>query len=218
KVRDDLEPDLAKGLFQPGASYDAVIRFSNGNPKAQKDSAPDARGMAVKLLPAETLPHDDDASAAVKQWLGGHRSQEIDPVEINRKGLLDILTINFPVFFINSPSVYTDVNKAALHITDDEDAFLERVWSEIKAIFLSGMSAWERELALNVNGSIIYNPLYQKYYSMAPSRLGRADDEGRTAVKYIWAPCRGGPYDALITRNNPPWAEVHKYSHPVQGL
>jgi catalase len=44
KVRDDLESDLAKGLFQRGATYDAVIRFSSGNPKAQADYLPDARG------------------------------------------------------------------------------------------------------------------------------------------------------------------------------
>ena len=51
KIRDDLESDLAKGLFQRGATYDAVIRFSSGNPKGQADYVPDARGMAVKLLP-----------------------------------------------------------------------------------------------------------------------------------------------------------------------
>jgi hypothetical protein len=218
RVRDDLEDDLAIGLFQPGATYDAAIRFSNGNPKAQADYAPDARGMAVKLLPARTLPYDDDPKAVVKQWLGGHRGQEIDPLEINRKGLLDIVTINFPVFFLNSPAIYTRLSRFALHISDDEDAVLEHKLSELKSALFSGMSAWERELGANINGSIIYNPLYQKYYSMAPSRLGPAKGARKTAVKYIWAPCRGERYDALLSRNNPPWADIHKYAHPIQGL
>jgi hypothetical protein len=216
RVRDDLDDDLATGLFQPGATYDAAIRFSSGNPKAQADYAPDARGMAVKLLPARTLPYDDDPKAIVKQWLGGHRGQEIDPLEINRKGLLDIVTINFPVFFLNSPAVYTRLSRFALHISDDEDAVLPHALSELKSIFFSGVNPWERELALNVNGSIIYNPLYQKYYSMAPSRLGPKEGP-KTALKLIWAPCRGERYDALLSRNNPPWADLHTYAHPIQG-
>jgi hypothetical protein len=141
KVRDDLESDLAKGLFQPETIYDAVIRYSSGNPKAQTDFLPDARGMAVKLLPEGTLPSDDDSNAIIKQWLGGHKGQQIDPIEINRKGLLDVLTINFPVFFVNSPPVYAQVNEAFLNITDDEDALLEHLFSDFKAIFLRGMSA-----------------------------------------------------------------------------
>ncbi len=217
-VRANLEKDLAKGLFQPGATYDAVIRFSNGNPKAQPDFAPDARGMAVKLLPEDTLPHDDNPNAIVKKWLGGHQNLQIDPAEINRKTLLDFITINFPVFFINSPPVYAEINKPFLNITNDENAFLEPRVSEFKSVFLGGLNSWERELALNVNGSIIYNPLYQKYYSMAPSRLGGKSDPNRTAVKYLWEPCRGGRYDDLIKTNNPSWAEVHKYSDPLLGM
>jgi hypothetical protein len=218
KVRDDLESDLAKGLFQRGATYDAVIRFSSGNPKGQADYVPDARGMAVKLLPEGTLPHDDHPKAIIKKWLGGHQRRQIDPIEINRKGLLDILTINFPVFFLNRPPVYADANEAFLKITDNEDARLEHLLSEFKSLFLRGMNSWERELALNVNGSIIYNPLYQKYYSMAPSRLGKKGDPERTAVKYLWEPCRGGRYDELIKTNNPPWAEIHTYAHPIRGM
>ncbi|WP_255005810.1 hypothetical protein [Roseovarius sp. M141] len=37
-ISEDLDPALAKGLFIPGRDYDAVVRFSNGNPRNQ--SAP----------------------------------------------------------------------------------------------------------------------------------------------------------------------------------
>lgn len=44
-------PDFARvGLFAEPASYDAVVRFSNGSGEVQKDSTPDVRGLAVKLL------------------------------------------------------------------------------------------------------------------------------------------------------------------------
>lgn len=217
KVRDDLEPDLARGLFRPGATYDAVIRLSNGNPKAQPDFTPDARGMAVKLLPEKFLPHDENPRTIVKQWLADYQGQEIDAVEINANGLLDIVTVNFPVFFINKPPVYAKVNEAFLHVTDDEDALLEHAASDLTATFLRGMNSWERELALSASGSIIYNPLYQKYYSMAPSRLGAKNDAERTAVKYLWEPCRGERYDELLKINNPKWAELREYAHPVRG-
>ncbi|HEU4389165.1 MAG TPA: hypothetical protein VFV34_15290, partial [Blastocatellia bacterium] len=194
KVRGDLEPDLAKGLFLPGSNYDAVVRFSNASPKAQPDAAPDGRGMAVKLLPPRTLPRDDDPQAVVKQWLRGHKDLSIAPSEVNRRGLLDILTVNFQVFFTNSPPRYGTVNQAFLHITD-EDAVLPDLWRLFHTAFFRGLSGWERQLA--AAGSIIYNPLYQKYYSMAPSRLGSRSDPDRTAVKYVWEPRRGGEYDDL---------------------
>lgn len=48
-VVDNLNPEHAVGLFQPGARYPAWIRFSN-NADPQADDIPDVRGMAIKLL------------------------------------------------------------------------------------------------------------------------------------------------------------------------
>src|SRR5262245_48977772 len=46
QIRDDLPPDLARGIFQPGRKYRALIRFSNGNPDPMRpDARADARGM-----------------------------------------------------------------------------------------------------------------------------------------------------------------------------
>ena len=51
RVEDDLPPQLAQGVFVPGKSYQAWIRFSNGASDAtQPDAKGDARGMAIKLL------------------------------------------------------------------------------------------------------------------------------------------------------------------------
>lgn len=44
-------PDWARvGIFAAPGRYDAVVRFSNGNGKPQKDGAPDARGLALKVF------------------------------------------------------------------------------------------------------------------------------------------------------------------------
>lgn len=65
RVEEALPPQLAQGVFVPGKSYAAWIRFSNadGNPN-RADAKGDARGMAIKLLgvPGEKLlPQEKDA-------------------------------------------------------------------------------------------------------------------------------------------------------------
>jgi hypothetical protein len=58
EVRSDLDPGLIAGVFQPGATFPAWVRFSNGNPDPHRaDRKPDARGMAIKLMnvPGEKL-------------------------------------------------------------------------------------------------------------------------------------------------------------------
>ena len=105
-INSDLDPAYQKGLFMPGKEYDAVVRFSNGNPRNNSDYAPDARGMAVKFLPPGTLPAGADLAS-------------LSAMDLNTRGLLDILTINFPVFFVNDPLVYAKVNEFFLADHDD---------------------------------------------------------------------------------------------------
>jgi len=87
-VNDSISPELAHGVFQPGASYNALVRFSNGSPNADgKDITGDTRGMAIKLydVPGEKL--------------FAPPSQE---------QVQDFILISSPVFFINSATGYTD--------------------------------------------------------------------------------------------------------------
>ena len=59
-VAPELAPEHQVGLFQRGASYPAIIRFSN-NADPQSDHIPDVRGMAIKLLdvPGEKIFQPD---------------------------------------------------------------------------------------------------------------------------------------------------------------
>ncbi len=50
-VLPELTPALREGVFgEPGKTWQALIRLSNGNAYPQFDSIRDARGMAIKLL------------------------------------------------------------------------------------------------------------------------------------------------------------------------
>lgn len=62
KVRADLDPTLRRGVFaEAGKSWNAWVRFSNGNAYPQFDSKNDARGMAIKLL---DVPGENSCPAA----------------------------------------------------------------------------------------------------------------------------------------------------------
>lgn len=88
RVHDSIPEDLQAGVFQPGAVYDAIVRFSNGSPNAeQSDAKGDTRGMAIKL------------SGVV-----GEKLVDIDSQSDNQ----DFLLISHPVFFVNEAADYAE--------------------------------------------------------------------------------------------------------------
>lgn len=85
-VEDKLPESLAQGVFIPGTSYPAWIRFSNGNADPERaDIKGDARGMAIKLMSVPGTKLLSEESSAETQ---------------------DFIMINHPVFFIDDPSDY----------------------------------------------------------------------------------------------------------------
>jgi hypothetical protein len=196
------ESDL--GIFAPGRSYDAVVRLSNGHPGNRPDKLADARGFAVKLLPPGTLTERTIANS--------------NATDLNKATALDILSINFPTFFVNDPIKYAEFNKVALDSSMDFknkfEAEAEQFWAVVGAGQLTSL---ERKLALWVNGSVIYSPFYQEYFSMVPSRLG---PEGAIrAVKYSWKPvaCSDSEDKAFESEKAvqwAPWTTDHTYALP----
>lgn len=189
------ESDL--GVFTQGASYDAIVRLSNGHPGNRPDKLSDARGFAVKILPKGTLSSKTIA--------------ESNAADLNAITRLDILSINFPTFFVNDPVKYAKLNQAflgsALDFKNKFAAKAEEFWSIFGA---AGLTTLERRLALQVNGSVIYSPLYQEYFSMVPSRLG---PEGAVrAVKYSWEPvsCSDEQATAFNQEKKTQWADWTK--------
>jgi hypothetical protein len=85
-VVDTLPATLSKGMFVPGKTYPAWIRFSNGSgDPTRADIKRDARGMAIKVL-----------------GVPGRKLLE-DEVEATTQ---DFIMINHPVFFATDPARY----------------------------------------------------------------------------------------------------------------
>ncbi|MEL7560782.1 catalase family protein [Stutzerimonas chloritidismutans] len=85
-VRNDLEPALRYGVFaEPGKTWNAWVRLSNGNAYPQFDRIRDARGMAIKLLdvPGDKLTRDP-----------------------RHAGEQDFVMFNHPVFFVQDVAEY----------------------------------------------------------------------------------------------------------------
>ncbi|WP_284312980.1 catalase family protein [Labrys miyagiensis] len=86
-VESDLPAELQHGVFsRPGKSYEAWIRFSNGNFFPTSPRSPDARGMAIKLMGVEgqKILHDEQFTQ-------------------------DFILINHPNFFVNDLKDYIEV-------------------------------------------------------------------------------------------------------------
>lgn len=68
-IAPNLPKNLEVGVFKAGASYDALIRFSNSTPTAPKpkDATPDARGMAIRLLNVSGKKLLDDDKNSTEQ-------------------------------------------------------------------------------------------------------------------------------------------------------
>ncbi len=54
----DVPEHLRVGLFQPGRTYDAVVRFSNAHGAVRADDKNDLRGVAIRVAPDLEEEHD----------------------------------------------------------------------------------------------------------------------------------------------------------------
>ena len=92
KISSEFPINLQVGLFQPGASYDALVRFSNARGEVLGDLSKDQRGIAirVKTNPAERLSPKADAN------------------------IQDFLMTNTPISFARSPVQFIEVGEILL--------------------------------------------------------------------------------------------------------
>jgi catalase len=165
-VRDDLPEELRTGVFIPGHTYRAWIRFSNGNAAVLPDDKPDARGMAIKLMGVDgpkLLTSADEKDAKTQ----------------------DFLMINYPVFFNRDVAEYEELIRYQAD-GSKYGYFLQGL----------NPAHWKlRELFIGsrILGRIA-NPLYAQYYSMTAYALGVEQGQGdpppyRHAMKYSARGC-----------------------------
>jgi hypothetical protein len=92
QVRSDIPKNMQVDFFQPGATYDALVRFSNARGEMLGDLSKDQRGIAVrvKTVPDERLSTGDDSN------------------------IQDFLMTNTPISFARSPAQFIEVGEILL--------------------------------------------------------------------------------------------------------
>ncbi|WP_172151857.1 catalase family protein [Pseudomonas tumuqii] len=143
-VLSDLDSSLRHGvLSEPGKTWQAWVRLSNGNAYPQFDRARDARGMALKLL---DVPGEKLLSSPA------HTSEQ------------DFVMFNHPAFFVRDVAEYKSnfaaqaEGKKALAFFPDWDP---RNW-EIRHLII----------ALKTLAPAPQSPVATTYNSIAPFKLG----------------------------------------------
>jgi catalase len=145
KVSDRIPGDLAVGTFQPGKTYDAWVRFSNGG--KEDDRERDARGLAIKLLGA---PGTNRLLATEGAGATTH----------------DIVLTNHHTFFLRNLADYTKFMKAATEKANPLSFFISL------NPFDFHINLRELILAGSFTGQPISNPLTSPYWSATAYKLG----------------------------------------------
>jgi hypothetical protein len=171
RVRDDLPAELAHGVWRPGATYKAWVRFSNGDSPPKSDGARDARGMAIKLcgLPAglgDRLPGDGEQATQ------------------------DFVLIDNPSFFIKDAREY-------VAFVERKVGGKNVIFGFIVTATWPWRWRW-RELCTML--SLLKDPpshLAQTYHSMTPYRLGPHVVKLRARPLTEWVPRSDEQPDSL---------------------
>ena len=162
-VRQDLPAEFAVGVFQPGARYSAVVRFSNsmGSPKPDKER--DGRGMAIKL-------RNVDGRALLADQLPQRGATE-----------QDFLISGHPVFFCRNVADYTAF-MTMLDMPRGTRGERFRATSKFILFFLCRPLRVFGAFAATASRPV-KNPLTSDYHSMTPYLFG----EDRV-VRYVATP------------------------------
>ena len=92
KISSEIPNHLQVGLFQPGSSYDALVRFSNARGEVLGDLSKDQRGMAIRVRTntEESLSPKEDVN------------------------IQDFLMTNTPISFARNPVQFIEVGEILL--------------------------------------------------------------------------------------------------------
>jgi catalase len=151
QVLPELASDLRQGVFsEPGKTWQATMRLSNGNAYPQFDSIRDARGMAIKLL-----------DVPGKQLLSDQQ----------QRGEQDFVMFSHPNFFVSDVAEYRQ-NVAAQADGKKIMAFFPgwdpRTW-QVRHMFI----------ALATLSAAPLSPTQTTYFSVSPYKFGEANAKFR---------------------------------------
>ena len=183
-VHDKLPPELALGVFRPGASYDAVVRFSNARGDKGPDRRPDGRGMAIKVKLR------DLAGPSLLSTLRRDLQGENATVE------QDFLLTNYPVFFGKNVSDYSEFLEI-IALPQDTLGAQARRFVRMAAFFVP-FRLWQLWIFFRSAIQSVDSPLNVTYHSMTPYLLG--DDK---VVRYLATPVRAQNAPPRMDRGRP---------------
>ncbi|WP_349735959.1 catalase family protein [Pseudomonas jessenii] len=151
QVLPELPGELRQGVFsEPGKTWQATMRLSNGNAYPQFDSIRDARGMAIKLF-----------DVPGKQLLSDRQG----------RGEQDFVMFNHPNFFVSNVAEYRQ-NIAAQADGKKMMAFFPgrdpRTW-QVRHLFI----------ALATLAPAPSSPTQTTYFSVSPYKFGEANAKFR---------------------------------------
>lgn len=92
-INKDIDPEFRHGVFQPGKSYDALVRTSSGGLSPKPDGEADSRGFAMKLF---NIP-----------------GKKVSPIEPNAT-TQDFLMLSYPIFPAVVPEEFMGFVRASL--------------------------------------------------------------------------------------------------------
>ncbi len=84
KVEKDLPKQFKVGIFQPDATYKALIRISNASARIQSDKEKDFRGFAIKLLGVEGKRFTNDEAHSQDFLLMSHPTMPLGTAKLFR--------------------------------------------------------------------------------------------------------------------------------------
>lgn len=147
------------GLFaKVDQSFDAYIRVSDGNSRAQSDTSADVHGFAIKLVNVldDKISLSDDDSFAQEQFTQ------------------DFLFATGETFFVNSNTEYAGLLTGISSLARSNP--LPLVWWIIKSGITGPVSIFKRLNAATQIGGKVENPLHTDYFSQVPYQLGTGDN------------------------------------------
>ena len=170
----NLVADLRQGVFATATTYDALIRFSNGDGVGaghapEEDSKSMMRGMAIKMLGIEG-----------KKLLGSQQDATTQ----------DFLLVNRSEFFLRN---IVDYSGAMASVDHQFSGFLFHHPTTAAYVLWRGLGM---KLFEWFDKNQIDNPLNTSYYSKLPFRFGPL------VVKYRTRPCN--PVPVVVPSDPPP--------------
>ncbi|WPU63826.1 catalase family protein [Peredibacter starrii] len=144
KINSDIPEKYRFGVFaEPGSTFPAWARLSNGSGKKQHDSMPDARGLAIKLMEVKGAKLADE------------------------KGTQDLLFQSKPVFFASDVQAYVKFMKFTAKGGAGGVGDLIKSTNLMDPKDRKGI-----QILATGSADHIKNPLTAEYFSALPQRLG----------------------------------------------